>query len=322
MMRRALVLFTALIFAAPVYAAAICETRPAAQDAVKRLTDVMATGRYIAYVPTSLKMIDGKATPADKASIEADLKALRPHFDGLITYNSINGEENVPAIAAKLGYRAFIIGIWDVTNTTQLNNALAAAKTNPEIVVGLSVGNEVQYGKRGSVEDVVRVMTAARLLNPHLAIATTEPFHILAEPGAAPLLEASDFMLANIHPVFEPWWRDAPDANGAEFVVNVTNDLAKVFCGPILVKETGVPTTPADKGFTPERQASFYRALQSAFTSSATRSFAYFSAFDAPWRVNDWHPVPGYHPEEGYWGIYNEKRQPKPVVNNIPLLTK
>ncbi len=50
------------------------------------------------------------------------------------------------------------------------------------------------------------------------------------------------------------------------------------------------------------------------------RAFAYFAAFDAPWRVDDNHPVPGYHPEEAHWGLYDDRRKPKQVVAIIPVL--
>jgi exo-beta-1,3-glucanase (GH17 family) len=129
-------------------------------------------------------------------------------------------------------------------------------------------------------------------------------------------------MLVNVHPVFESWFRAAPDANAAEFVTRVVDKLHDVACGPILVKETGVPTAPADKGFSAARQLSFYQALAQRFRPTNNQAFAYFSAFDAPWRVSDVSPVPGVHPEEAYWGLFDEHRQPKPVVQSIPLLSQ
>jgi hypothetical protein len=47
------------------------------------------------------------------------------------------------------------------------------------------------------------------------------------------------------------------------------------------------------------------------------RAFAYFAAFDAPWRVND---EPGHQPEEAHWGLYDELRRAKPVIATIPEL--
>jgi hypothetical protein len=55
------------------------------------------------------------------------------------------------------------------------------------------------------------------------------------------------------------------------------------------------------------------------------RSFAYFSAFDAPWRAYDEMPVPGVqaaaaHSAEAHWGLFDENRRPKPVVAQIAPL--
>jgi exo-beta-1,3-glucanase (GH17 family) len=283
------------------------------------LQTVMSTGRFIAYQPTSLQVHNGVSTNIDPSSVIEDLKALRPRFDGLITYTSRNGADQIPALAAKLGYRAVVMGIWDINDRKEVSNVVEAARQNP-IVVGVSVGNEVVFAKRGSFADITKVMADLRSRSPQLAIATTEPFHIWLQAQARPTLEASDILLANVHPVFEPWYRGAPDANAAEFVVNVVNQLADVSCTPILVKETGPPTAPADKGFTPERQAGFWAALQKQFVPSGTRAFAYFSSFDAPWRVNDSHPVPGVFPEEAHWGLYDHTRRPKPSIAIIPPL--
>jgi hypothetical protein len=87
-----------------------------------------------------------------------------------------------------------------------------------------------------------------------------------------------------------------------------------------LVKETGEPTAPSQAGYSAQRQAEFFRELRRQFPPSDMRAFAYFSAFDAAWRVNDVHPVAGAHPEEGSWGIYTETRAPKPAALELPPL--
>ena len=315
----AVLLLYFLTLSPTVAAAPICPNR-APLAGLLRISQVMATGRFIAYSPTSLQVINGQPTQANDASIAEDLKVLRAHFDGLVTYSALNGAERIPDVAAKLGYRAVIMGIHDPNNITERANVTAAARRQPQIVAGVSVGNEVVFGARGTFSDVAAAIAKVRQQTPQLAIATTEPFHLLVQADAAPVLRTSDILLANVHPAFEPWFRAAPDANAAEFVSNVVADLGKVYCGPILVKETGVPTAPMDQGFTPVRQAGFYRELFKQFRPTATRAFVYFSAFDAPWRVNDVHPVPGYHPEEAHWGLYDDNRKPKPVVREIPML--
>ncbi|MDE1172650.1 MAG: hypothetical protein PW790_03040 [Parvibaculaceae bacterium] len=313
-------LATVLLPASSAVAAGNCADTASARPALERIETVMAAGRYISYQPTSLQVIKGQPTQADEKSIEADLKVLRPRFDGIITYGSLNGAERIPDVAAKLGYRSVIMGVWDVTNAQERKNVIEAARRQPQIVDGVSMGNEVVFGNRASYKDIADAMASFRAAAPGLAVSTTEPFHMFLQPGADLMFPQMDFLLANVHPVFESWFRTAPDANAAEFVTNVVDKLAGVYCGPVLVKETGVPTAPAGEGYVPLRQASFYVALAQRFKPERMRAFAYFSAFDAPWRAEDSGPVPGYHPEEAHWGLYDAERWPKLVVSKIPLL--
>lgn len=282
------------------------------------LRAALASRRFVAYQPTSLQVHDGRVTPANPAGIRADLEVLRPWFDALVTYDAVNGAERIPEIAAALGYRALVIGVWDPFDARQVDAAIAAARAHPALVVGLALGNEMLFGGRRRHDELAARIAAIRARVPDLALATSEPFHMFLEPRAAPLLAQLDFLLPNVHPVFEPWFRGAPAANGAQFVVDVTAKVAATHCGPVLVKETGVPTAPADRGFTPQRQRDFYISLQRAFPPSTDRAFVWFAAFDAPWRVADWHPVAGEHPEEAHWGLFDAARQRKVVVEMIP----
>lgn len=308
-----------LIYASTVYAdtQAMCRRDSPSLD---RLRTTMTDGRFIAYQPTALQIVDGRATHADETSIAADLTVLRSRFDGLITYGSLHGAERIADVAAQLGFNAVILGVWDVTNDEEIDNAIAAWRRHPQLVVGISLGNEVVFGKRGDFASLGKLIDAVRIRAPGVALTTTEPFHLYVMDDSDAVLSRADFLLVNVHPIFQPWFANAPDANAAGFVVNVVDRLAGVYCGPILVKETGEPTAPAESGYSEARQAAFYARLREQFTPTAMRAFAYFAAFDAPWRVDDAHPVPGYRPEEAHWGLYDDKRRPKAVVATIPVL--
>lgn len=321
-MRLALAFLAAIFFAAPALAAPVCAERKSAAPALNRLQDAMAEGRFVAYQPTELRIWDGVPTRASEASIRDDLKALRPWFDGLVTYGAHSGGELIPAIAEELGYRAVIIGIWNPADEKEVAASLAAWKARPEIVAGVSIGNEMVFGRRGTWDDYVKAIAALQARAPGLPLTVTEPFAVfLDDPAAAPVLSRLDFLAANIHPVFEPWFADAPPFNWADFVVKAGARLgAEAFCGPVLVKETGVPTAPEAEGFSKEYQAAFYRELMVQFPPSRTLAFAWFSAFDAPWRAYDETPVPGTHPEEAHWGLFKENRKPKPVMDVVPKL--
>ena len=317
----ALLTVLGLCTSAAVLAAPVCARPAAAAPQLARLTQVMASGRYVAYQPTQIRVLNGVASRADEAGIAADLTVLRPRFDGLITYSVGNGADRVVDVAARLGFRAVILGIWNIDDEQEISLAQAAIARHPQLVVGLSLGNERVLAGVTDMALLAQRLQRLRTRLPTLPVTSTEPFHLWLQPAALPVLRNVDFLLANVHPAFQPWFRQADDFNAARFVVNVTTQLAAAFCGPVLVKETGVPTAPAVMGFTPRRQAGFYRSLQNQLKPDEQRAFAWFSAFDAPWRVNDSHPTEGPQPQECSWGLYTEDRKAKLAAGQLaPLM--
>ena len=289
---------------------------------LESLQQAMAAGRFVSYQPTSLKVIGGRPTEADDASIRADLQVLRPYFDGLITYGALNGAERIPDVAASLGFRAVIVGVWDPTNPKETGNAIAAWERNRKLVVGVSLGNEIILSKRGTWAMLQSSLADMRRRAPGLPVTVTEPFaQFLDERDAQTLFPQMDFMLVNIHPIFESWFRNATPFNWAEFVVRVTDRLSAAFCGPILVKETGVPTGPAAQGYTEDKQRAFYLELERQLKPSRARAFSFFSAFDAPWLADAPNPMAGPHPEEAFWGLFTEARSAKALVKELKQLS-
>lgn len=285
------------------------------------LQNTMAHGRFVAYQPTALKAIDGKLTQASDDSIRADLTVLRPWFDGLITYGAQNGNERVPDIAASLGFHAVIMGVWDPGDEHEVGNAIAAWRRNRKLVAGLSLGNEIVFGKRGTWDDLSEYLRTVRAEAPGLPLTVSEPFaEYLDHPEALAVLKATDFMLVNIHPVFEFWFKTGNADNWTDFVMRVMARLKGIYKKPILVKETGVPTGPAAMGFNDEMQRAFYNLLAKRLQPSRHSAFAYFTAFDEPWRTGDFNPTLGVHPEEAFWGLFTEARAPKPLMADLPKL--
>src|SRR5207248_2749168 len=229
MQRLIIPLLAALSAAAPAAAAGAaqpaCATGQAAAPALARLGTALAHGRFVTYQPTALTVSDGRIVSADAASIRADLSVLRPRFDSLVTYDAIHGAEEIPAIAAALRFRALIIGVWNPLDEAELRAAGDAVRRHPDLVVGLSLGNELLFAGR-------------------------------SDPGALGSL------IARLH-----------------------------------------ERLPATGG----------------------RAFAYFAAFDAPWRAYDALAAPGarpgVHPEEAHWGLYGADREPKQAARELPPLT-
>src|SRR5437016_5797169 len=123
--------------------------RRAAGATAGSLGNAMQRCRFVSYQPTAIKVTNGKLSHADDESIGEDLKALRPWFDGLVTYSATNGAERVPDIAARLGFTAVVLGLFDIHNAVEYENMLAAVRRNGRIIVGCGVGNETVLSKNG-----------------------------------------------------------------------------------------------------------------------------------------------------------------------------
>jgi exo-beta-1,3-glucanase (GH17 family) len=300
---------------------AACHRDAATSAGLARLQAALASDRFITYEPTAIKVINGAETSADPASIRADLTVLRSRFDALVTYEAVHGEQQIPQIAAALGYRALIIGVWNPFDEAETQAALTAARTWPQLVVGVSLGNELLFGKPAESARLAARLAALHAREPRLPLSSSEPFHVYTGPAGAPVLGQLDFLLPNVHPVFQPWFHGAGAPTSAQFVVNVAADLAARFCGPILVKETGVPTAPPGADFSEAAQAAFYAELRRRLLPDRQRAFAYFGAFDAPWRAFDVTPVGPAHAEEAFWGLYDAQRKPKAAARELPPLT-
>jgi exo-beta-1,3-glucanase (GH17 family) len=300
---------------------AACYVSERAAPQLTRLREALSNGRFVAYQPTSLRVVNGQVSAANAASISADLAALRPKFDSLITYDSVHGAQAIPAIASQLKFRALIIGVWNPLDAAELDAAINAARHYPRLVVGISLGNELLFGHRTDAGHLAAVAAQLHAQAPQLLVSVTEPFHIYNEPGIGALPGQLDFLLANVHPVFQPWFHGASSVTSAQFVVNVVAELGTRFCGPVLVKETGVPTAPAGGGFSEAAQAAFFRELRERLPGTRTQAFAYFSAFDAPWRARDVTPTGPAHAEEAHWGLFDADRHPKPAARELPALT-
>ncbi len=304
-----LVSLLCLNVAGPVHAAAV--------DKIVRLRAALREVRFVAYTPTDFSVMNGRPQPASVARIDQDLKRLHRDFQGLITYSCANGVEQVPAVAARLGYRALILGIWDPTSRTEIDTAVALARRYPKLVVGVALGNETLLAKRLPWPVLRHALEQLRVALPEVAVTTSEPFYYYLLDATPGFLDAQDFLLPSIHPLYQPWFKGSTVETDVNFVVEVLGKLAARTDKPILVKETGLPSGPQDLGFTPEHQALFWRLLSTRVGADDKRAIAYFEAFDQPWKAENARAEFGLHPEEGYWGLYDVQGRSKPVLRTL-----
>lgn len=283
------------------------------------LPQLLQTSRFIAYTPRSFAIRDGRVEPATEAGIRRDLSLLRPFFDGLITYSVTSGLEEIPGIAHELGFQAVILGIWDPLSEVEINNVVRAAKKYPGLIAAVIVGNEGLYTRRYQPGDLDRARGQLKKELPHLPVTTSEPFFLYFEGPYADLLDGFDLLMPNVHPVFEKWFVASDPSPGVQMVLEIAARYQAKSKRPLLIKETGLPSGPRERGFTPEYQARFWSELWRRFSFSPHQSLACFEAFDAPWKPQEIAAtLPGDHVSEGFWGFFTGKGEKKPVADALP----
>lgn len=272
--------------------------------------------QFMAYTPSQFRVEAGRPIAASRESIVADLTLLRRHVNGLITYSSSNGLDQIVDVAQTAGFHAVILGMWSPTDADEFNRTVRTARAHPQLVRAIAVGNEGLFWKRYQWSDVTRVITQLRRQLPGVAMTTSEPMaSYLGSPQRLDC-DQQDFLLPNIHPLFETWFRPDAPQQAAQFVVESSIRL-RALCGKfVLVKETGAPSGPLERGMSPQSQAKLWSELLPRLRAQKNVGLALFEAFDAPWKVAEIARDSGIHDErERFWGWFDAQRRPKPVVN-------
>jgi exo-beta-1,3-glucanase (GH17 family) len=270
----------------------------------------------IAFVPTGFdpRRPSGHAPwPADR--LHADLRALRPAFDGLVLYDF--RPDVTPGIleqASALGYRAVLLGIWDPRSDGEIaGTAELVRRWSGRLALAVVIGNEGINDNRYGIADLSRASERLRALigstGTALPMSTSEP---AGDYGWPPLLAFGDFLAPNIHPAIDHEGK-APDFAVA-WVRARAIAIARLAGRPVLVKETGMPNGGA-AAFSAERQRAFWAAWLAAGALAPIEpppmfvSFAAaFEAFDAQWKAEQLRD-----PVEGHWGLMSADRAPYPA---------
>jgi len=307
-----------LIVVALVLLATACEATDRSRNAaVERVRAAVASVRFVAYTPTDLAIVAGQVRPASEQQIRKDLATLRQDFQGLVMYSCANGLESVPAIARELDFEALILGIWDPQSEREIANAVRLARAYPQLIVAVAVGNETLLAKRMDWATVRQSMQRLRVALPDVAVTTSEPFYFYLNDDPPDFLSVQDFLLPSVHPLYESWFPQATTEQAVDFVVQVAARLSEKSDKPLLIKETGLPSGPAKRGFTPARQTAFWAGLSQRLPPIAGRGVVYFEAFDHAWKVENAEHEFGLSPEEAFWGLYEADGEPKPVMETL-----
>ncbi len=240
------------------------------------------------------------------ATLDADMKALRPLTNCLRLYSSMGSAPDVLAVAERYGFH-ILLGIWissnEKSNAEQVAAALALTARYPETIKLLVVGNEVLLRRDLPASRLITLINSVRAQSPvPVAYAEVYDFWMLY-PDVA---KSVDTLLVHIL----PYWGDpAPDVSKA--IGQLHRELKKFISAfpdkKIMLGETGWPSVGPSRGAAHASRVDEARFIR-GFIQEAHRlgvQYNLIEALDQPWKRAD-EGTAG-----GYWGLLTAEREQK-----------
>jgi glucan 1,3-beta-glucosidase len=255
----------------------------------------------------------GTQTPFDrslvipKAQIEEDLKQLQPVTNCIRTYAVDQGLDQAVPVAHALGMQV-LLGIWigrDVeANEAQIKTAVELAKTYPETIKAIIVGNEVLLRGEQTGETLAKLAARVRSESGRPVTYADVWEYWLRAPQE--LKDSVDFITIHIL----PYWEDdpLPVSEGVRHLQEIVEHVQSKFPGrPIMVGETGWPSAGRwreDAAPSIINQARYLREFL-VYAKAHEIDYNFIEAFDQPWKR--W--LEGT--AGGFWGLFHEDRTAK-----------
>lgn len=247
------------------------------------------------------------------AQVEADLALLAPVTRAIRTYAALEGNYDVPALAARHGLKVWL-GIWlggdRAQNAREIARGIALANAHPDTVERVIVGNEVLLRRDLPVGELIAAIdTVKRQVRQPVTYADVWEFWEQF-PQVATHVD-----IVTIHLL--PYWEDDPTsvAKAIVHIEAIYRRIAARFPGQkIAVGETGWPSAGrARRDAVPSRvaQARFTREFVAA---AGRNNFDYnlIEAFDQVWKYKNEGTV------GAAWGLFTADRVEKyPVGTRV-----
>jgi len=225
------------------------------------------------------------SSSVDRARIEADLRLLRPLTRCVRTYGISQGLDQVPAVARALGMRVKL-GLWltrdAAHNQAEIEQGVALANANADVVDLLIVGNEVLLRRELTPEQLALALRQARA-GSRVPVSYADVWEFWQRNAA--LAEAVDVVSVHIL----PYWEDQPVAieDAAQYVIDTAAAMRERFAGkPVWVAETGWPAVGRQRGPAQPGAVEQTRLVRELLALQATTDLQvnWIEAFDQPWK--------------------------------------
>jgi exo-beta-1,3-glucanase (GH17 family) len=269
--------------------------------------DAAAKVQCVSYAPyygkdqTPFKI----GTHITQSQIDADLERIAKVSNCVRIYSVGQGLDYVPAAAQKLGLKV-LVGAWigwtAADNNKEINLATALANQYPNTVKAVIVGNEVLLrGEQAEEAMQAYIARAKQLTKVPVTYADVWEFWL----NHRNLEQSVDFV--TIHLL--PYWENNPQSveQSIQHANIVMNKLDTAFSKPILIGETGWPSTGRQRGTSIPSALNQARYIRTFLREAEQKHWQYnlIEAFDQPWK-RELEGAVG-----GFWGIYDTELSPK-----------
>jgi exo-beta-1,3-glucanase (GH17 family) len=289
------IVLTAAAVAAAIHAAAWYMT-----DRSAKPSDLENPIDYVSYSPY-LRGEDPKThrqtIPAEQ--IEQDLRAVSGVAQGVRTYSTIDGIDQVPDIAAKLGLNV-ALGAW-VGDTPERDKAetqeVVQLSKQHRNVRAVLVGNEVLLRTERTPEELIQQIQKVKK-QVRVPVSTGEIWYLWLENPK--LVSAVDFLAVHIL----PYWEGIAPENAVAYTIEKYELLRKTYPGKrIVIAEFGWPSQGYNRNDAVPGQLEQAQIIRDFVAEAERRGIEYniVEAFDQTWKTNE-------GSVGAYWGLFDADR--------------
>lgn len=297
-------------------------------------------GNGVAYGPHRDGQRPGGPSPT-RQELREDLRLMTQSWNLLRVYQAVGTAESLLAVIREDRVdMKVMLGAWiDVeerrdssgsvlasfpetraANRREVATAIRLARTYPDIVLAVCVGNETQVFWSGHrvppalLIDYIREVRAGTTV----PVTTADDFNFWNKMESRAVAREVDFVVAHMHPM----WNGLALADAVEWTKTTLAGIRSAHPDrTVILGETGWATRKHSvgeqatliKGQPGEsEQKGFFEALN-AWVEGAQVTTFFFEAFDENWKG-------GSHPDEveKHWGLFRSDRTPKPALGGDP----
>jgi exo-beta-1,3-glucanase (GH17 family) len=250
------------------------------------------------------------------AQILEDFKILEKHWKLIRTYGSDPYAEEMLKVIRRdsIGLKV-MLGAWlsgepgkEQSNAVQIRECIRLANGYPDIVVAVSVGNEILVDwsdHKVPYDNVIRYVRHVKE-NVHVPVTVDDDFLFWRDHGAR-LADVVDFVSMHMYPI---WGKQDIDS-GLSVTVKLFSMVREALPGkPVVIGEAGWATYTEGELHAPragdeKKQTRYFNEL-SAWAEKNNVTVFFFEAFDEPWKGKG---------TEGHWGLFSVERKAKPAMH-------